>query len=94
MWALQLLGPYPGPPLTSRVWAGTCFFATPNYTDVMYSAPLWFNNLGPATVQLWYRATVASNHWIHLNGWGPLASNGWIQLWYDTTVAPQVFPNN
>ena len=51
-------------------------------------------NRDQATVQLWYRATVASNRWMHLNWWGLLASNGWMQLWHGTTVAPQVFSRN
>ncbi|KAK9185025.1 hypothetical protein WN943_025378 [Citrus x changshan-huyou] len=44
---------------------------------------------GPVTVQLWYRAIVASSRWMHLNGWDPLTSNGRMQLWHGTTVALQ-----
>ena len=50
---------------------------------------------GQPTVQLWYRATVASAvgstqmSGVHLNKW---KSNGWVQLWHGTTVAPQFNP--
>lgn len=47
---------------------------------------------GPVPVQLWYRATVGSSRWIHLDGWDLLRSNGQVQLWHSTTVAPRFSP--
>ena len=39
-------------------------------------------------MQLWYHATVASSRWMLVDPINPSASNGWMQLWHGTTVAP------
>lgn len=49
--------------------------------------------LGKPVVQLRYRATIASNRWMPVESTNPSASNGWMQLWHGTTVAPQVSQN-
>ena len=46
---------------------------------------MWLEDL--AMLQLWYRATVATSHWIHLDPLLHPSSNGWLQLWHGTTVA-------
>ena len=73
------------------------FWRISRQNSLSYTIILTYDNtkMDQATVQLWYRVTVApavgstQMSGVHLNKW---KSNGWVQLWHGTTIALQFCP--